>query len=149
MFRCWCGDYHQLLAKICGLLQWMQIGCADRMCRFDVVHCTKKAHQIKMQICMQICMQIFGEFHCTSNLHSNAADGLLHIQSAHRKLKCNRPYIAAFDVGICKILIIDCHTRMKAEIVWHVLCCVSRVCHFHLMASKVLFLCFWRHHHFF
>jgi hypothetical protein len=29
-------------------------------------------------------------FQCTFNLHLNAADGLLHIQSAHQKRKCNR-----------------------------------------------------------
>jgi hypothetical protein len=31
------------------------------------------------------------EFCCTSKTHVIAADGLLHIQTAHQKRKCNRP----------------------------------------------------------
>jgi hypothetical protein len=31
------------------------------------------------------------EFCCTSKTHVIAADGLLHIQTAHPKRKCNRP----------------------------------------------------------
>jgi hypothetical protein len=40
--------------------------------------------------------QIDGEFHCTSNLHSNAADGVLHIESAHQKRKSYQPLSQQF-----------------------------------------------------
>jgi hypothetical protein len=56
--------------------------------------CTFKAHadlHADLHAARRQMAQIDRGFYCTSNLHSNAADGLLHIQSAHQKRKCNRP----------------------------------------------------------
>jgi hypothetical protein len=58
----------------------------------------RKLHQKRMQRCMQHSVQrgfrvseIGREFCCTSKTHVIAADGSLHIQTAHPKRKCNRP----------------------------------------------------------
>jgi hypothetical protein len=65
----------------------MNIKCADWMCRFNIVYCSKKTNQKRMQICngMQrgvsrhryaanftahpICIKMQKTVYCTTNLH--------------------------------------------------------------------------------
>jgi hypothetical protein len=92
----------------CCMQLCMHFRCADSMCRFDVqirrpflcpFLCPFSFYTAYMggKICtsnlhIQSASSVLGlVFYCISNLHSNAADVLLHIQSAHRKRKCNRP----------------------------------------------------------
>jgi hypothetical protein len=57
------------------------------------VHNIESAHLIcTCDLYIQSAFSVIGRIYiyCTSNLHSNAPDCLLHTQSAHRKRKCNR-----------------------------------------------------------
>jgi hypothetical protein len=84
---------------------------AVSMCRFDVqiqsadsMFCTAARTHIQnahiKNVCRSACRSAMAcsvvsrEFHRTSNLHSNAADVLLHIPYAHQQRKSNRLFSA-------------------------------------------------------
>ena len=88
-----------MCSEICGPLHWMQqtarFGCAVLMhIDIDYWKRTSKTHAV---LHAARCaargreMQIGRDFCCTSKTHVTAADGSLHIQTAHRNCKCNRP----------------------------------------------------------
>jgi hypothetical protein len=58
-----------------------------------VLHAAPRAAQRAEQCCVS---EIGCKFCCTLKTHVIAADGSLHIQTAHPKRKCNQPLRAVF-----------------------------------------------------
>lgn len=100
--RSWCADWMCMQNTVCCI--WMQNGCAVKFdaqlfratLRCMPVHISERFWGAFLLQCTArhwICTSnLIGRvFYCTFNLHSNADDGFLYIQSAHQKRKHNRP----------------------------------------------------------
>jgi hypothetical protein len=91
--------------------------------------CTLKTHAARRRAA-----QIDIDFYCASNLHSNAADGLLHIQSAHPKGSITLAFLMC---GLhVRIACADCMCGLHVRIA-----CADCMCGLHVRIACVDCLC--------